>query len=280
MALIQTEVFAQMAQEKYLGKVVVRNLATDLGVLEGQVGQKVAFPKFKTISDVTDMTKFNGSTDKLVSEQLAQEDSEATIVQKGKSIFIRDYDSETALGNFIQNASDQVGTVIARAVDTDLLTECAGTSLKTATAAAKVITATEINSGLQNFGDDCNTQDMAGIVVNSLLLGSFFAMPEFVDITKTYNAGQTNGIVRNQLVGYFRGIPVFTTDKGTYNSTTSECNSYIIKKNALAYMEKRGLQTEQQRDANMGGTYVVANLIYAVKRLDDSGIVVLKKTIV
>mgnify|MGYP000858723874 CR=1 FL=1 len=277
--LIQPEIYAQMAQEKYEGKVVVRNLATDLGDLEGQVGSKIMFPKFKTISDAEDMTNFNGSTDSLTPEQLSQDGSEAIIKQKGKSIFVRDYDDLTSLGNFIQNASEQTGTVIARAVDSDLISECASSPLKSAIASGTAITEDEINTGLTLYGDDCNSEDFAGIVINSQLISSFLNMPLFIDATKT-TAILGNGVVTRGMLGSYRNIPIYVSDKNNYDSTAKECSTYIIKKNALAYMERRSLEVETQRDANKGGSYVVANLVYAVKRVVDDGIVLLKKTIV
>lgn len=277
--LIQPEIYGQMTQEKYVGKVVVRNLATDLGDLEGQVGSKIMFPKFKTIGDAEDMTNFNGSTDQLTPEQLSQDGAEATIKQKGKSIFVRDYSSLTSLGNFIQNASDQTGTVIARAVDSDLCGECEGSPLKSAVASGTAITEDEINTGLTLYGDDCNSEDFAGIIINSQLISSFLNMPLFVDATKT-TAILGNGIVTRGILGSYRNIPIYVSDKNNYNATTKECSTYIIKKNSLAYMERRALEVETQRDANKGGSYIVANLVYAVKRTADDGIVVMKKTIV
>ncbi|MDF2544246.1 MAG: hypothetical protein K0S47_3964, partial [Herbinix sp.] len=89
-----------------------------------------------------------------------------------------------------------------------------------------------------------------------------------------------NGIVRGGLVGYFLGIPVVMTDKGTYDSTANECITFIIKKNSLGYMTKRDINTEEEREASYKRSTIYSDMIYAVKLLADDGIVVVRKTIV
>lgn len=275
MALIVPSVYAQLVREKFLGKVKVANLSTNVGILENTVvGDTVIFPKFKTISDANEVVKGTQSP----IDSLDQDSSSAKIKMVDKIIRVFDMDNMTALGNQIEEASSQQAIVFARKLDSDLIAEAKGTPLKSATANAKAITAAEINAALQNFGDDADTEDMAGIVVNSLLDASFYAMAEFVDVNKTYTANG-NGIVQNGCIGYFRGIPVFHSDKNTYNSTTNECESLIIKKNALGYMEKKAIDIEEEREEKLHATDIVGDYVYAVKRLDDSGIVVLKKTI-
>jgi hypothetical protein len=88
-----------------------------------------------------------------------------------------------------------------------------------------------------------------------------------------------NGIVRNGLVGYYRGIPVFMANHGTYDSTTSECLTFIIKKNSLGFMTKRDISTEIKREPEYLRSTVYSNMIYACKLLADDGIVLMRKTI-
>lgn len=281
MALIIPEVFAQITREKMAGKVKVANLATPLGYLKDTtVGNTVTFPRFKWIGDTETMVK--GTP--LTPDALDQDSNQATIKQEGKAVRIFDIDDLTALGNQKDEASTQMGIKFARTLDLDLISECISAPYKVATAGAKAITAVELNSGINKFGDEQDTEDIAGIVVNSLLADSFYSMTEFVDKNKTYNA-DGNGIVRNGCIGFFRNIPVFLADHskgaiGTYDSVKAECVSFIIKKGALGYMEKRGIDIEPSREALLKATDIVGDYIYAVKRLDDTGIVVLRKTIV
>jgi hypothetical protein len=279
MALIKPTIYANLVREKYEGKAVMRNFAVDSGELTGTtVGAKVSFPKWSTITDAEDMTNFNGSTDELTSVQLAQTASEATVKQIGKAIFVRDYDNVTALGNAIDEAAVQHGIVISRKVDADLATEALTTALYSVAATPTAITAAELNSTIGLFGDEQDVEEFAGIVINSLLLPSFRGMTEFVDMTKS-NTTVGNGIIRRGLVGFFNGVPVYLSNKGTYDTTLSETITYVIKIGALGYMEKREIMVEEDRQPKKGGSDVVANLMYAVKLLKDDGVAILRKTV-
>lgn len=278
MAFIKPEIFTDIVTEKIKGKVVVSNLADDLGVLSGDVGETVSFPMFEAIGEATELTKGDG-----ISEvELSQVDSKATIKQiAAPGVVVYDIENKTALGNQVENGAMQQATSIARKVDADLIEECKKTKLKVATTSATEITAFEINKGLCMFGEDQDTSDMAGIVVNSMLASSFYSMNEFVDATKTYNNGVTNGVVQNGVIGSFRGIPVILSDKGTLDTSKNECVTYIIKKHALAKMFKseKIADVEVERQAKYKRTAIYTDAIYAVKLVNEEGVVVLRKTI-
>ena len=276
MAFIKPEVFTDIVTEKIKGKVVVSNLADDLGVLSGDVGDTVSFPIFGTIGEATELTKGNGIDE----AELSQVDSKAKIKQVASpGVVVYDIENKTALGNQVENAATQQATSIARKVDADLIEECKKTTLKVATAQANSITAFELNQGFVMFGDEQDTSEMAGIVINSMLSASFYSMDEFVDATKTYNGANNNGIVTNGCIGYFRGVPVYISDKGTLDS--SECITFIIKKHALAKMFKseKVADCEIERQAKYKRTAIYTDSIYAVKMVNTEGVVMLRKTI-
>lgn len=273
--LIVPEVYAGIVSAKFKGKVKVANLAQDLGFLKNTtVGDTVTFPKWKAITDAEEMTKGKA----LVPVNLEQTSSQAKIKQIGKAIRVYDVDDITAFGSAIDEGASQQGKVFARKLDTDLIAEALTTKLKVSVGNEKGLNATDINMGLAMFGDEMDTEDMAGIVINSLLVNSLWSMDEFVDKNKTYNA-DGNGIVRNGMIGYFRNIPVYVADHGTYDSVKNECVSLIIKKGALAYMTKRDINIELGRVALEKATDVVGDFIYATKLVNDEGVVVLRKTI-
>ena len=272
MSFIKPEIYGTIVTEKFKGRVVVEQLATDLGVLSGNVGDTVSFPMFNKIGDCSELTKGNA----ISVEELTQSESKATIKQVAKGVRIFDIDDLTALGNFVENASQQQAKVFVRKIDSDLLAECDKTTLKVSTVNEKEITAENLNHGFALFGDDCETSDMAGIVIHSMLTPSFYHMDEFVNANLTHTT-QGNGIVQNGCIGMFRGIPVFVSDKGTLDAT--ECKTYIIKKGALGKMYKRGINIEAERKASLKATDLYGDVIYAVKLLDTEGVVMLRKTI-
>ncbi len=275
MALIVPTIYADTVRAKYTGKVVIRNLAQDMGYLEGTiVGGTVTFPVFGTITDAEDMTA--GGFDELTPVSLAQTSDYATVKQLGKAVFVKDYDNLTALGNHVDEAATQTGIVIARGVDLDLLADAASTSLVTHTVAKLAITPTELDAGLALFGDEQDTEEMAGIVIHSKLIASFYDMDEFVDVNKTYNIGAPNGFMQRGIIGYYRHIPVYVSDKGiTWKTANSSCTSFIVKIGALGYMEKREIVVEEERKPRKGGSNIVSNLIYATKLVKADGVVMI-----
>ena len=277
MALIIPMVYAGLVREKFIGKVKIQNLATDLGELANStVGETVTFPKWKLLGDAEDVVKGTA----VGTESLEQGSTTATIKMVApKGVTVYDMDNITALGNAIEEGASQQAITIARKVDLDLITEALTSPLKFATAGAKVITADEINSALALYGDEQDVEEFQGIVINSFLLPSFIAMPEFTSIEKTY-VGASNGIVTGGMIGYFRGIKVFMANHGTYDSVKSECITLIIKKNSLGFMSKRAIKVEEDRKPSLFCSDVFSNMVYAVHLIADDGIVVVRKTIV
>jgi len=277
MALIKPEVFAPLVREKFEGNIRVAKLATNLGYLTNtNVGETVTFPKWSVLSDAEDVVKGTA----IGTEELNQTSSQATIKMVApKGTMIYDMDNLTMLGNAINEAATQHGIVIARKVDKDLIADALTSPLKSATEKGNAITAQEMLNALTLYGDNRDVETFAGIVINSLLLPSFIAMDEFTSMEKTYTNGG-NGIVRGGLAGYFLGIPVYLSDHGTYDATTNECITLIIKKNSLGFMTKRDINTEEKREPEYKRTTIFSDMIYATHLLADDGIVVVRKTIV
>lgn len=276
MSLIKPNVYAELVREKFEGRVKVLQLASDLGNIPefASHGETIVFPKWALISDASEMSKGVA----LIPEELQQTQATATVKQVGKAIRVFDSENLTAIGNQLDEGARQTSIVMARKIDTDLIAEMMTSDLKSATANAKAITATELDNALQLYGDERDVDDFAGIIVNSLLIPSFMGMKEFVDAMNT-TVTTGNGLVRNGLLGFFRGIPVYVSDKGTYNGVSNECITFIIKKNALGYKMKKNIDIELEREAKLKATDIVADMMYAVKLVADDGVVIVKKTI-
>jgi N4-gp56 family major capsid protein len=265
-----------MTTEKVKGKIRISNMATTLGELTGSVGDTVKFPLFKALSDSELMEK----GDKITTEELSQTSTSKKIMQYGKGVKIYDIEDLTALGNFIDNAQEQQARIFAKVLDNEMVKDIdANVILKKATTQADSILEAELIDAFQLFSDEQDNDEFAGIVVNSKLVPSFYAMDGFVSTSKTY-ATNGNGKIENGVIGYFRGsIPVVVADTNTYDSTLKECKSYIIKNGALGIMPKRGLNVEESRDASTKSTDVYADMIFACGLIQIDGVAVVRKTI-
>lgn len=277
--VIVPQVFKGIVSAKFKEKVKLLNLAVDMGDVPdfSEVGDTIHFPKFKTL-DTTKMVEM-AKGDILDVTELEQEDSTATIKQVGFASRVYDIVDLTAFGNHVDENGNQHAKIFARKLDTDLANEAQQTLLKVATTDAVAVTNAELSNAMAMFEDEIDTEEFAGIVINSRIVNSFYAMPEFVDKAKTYVA-DGSGIVVGGLLGYWRGIPVYVANHGTYDNVKNECITYIIKKGALGYKMKRDINIELERIAKAKATDVVTDMIYAVKLLADDGLVILRKTIV
>ncbi|HSH50518.1 MAG TPA: hypothetical protein VK982_02235 [Bacteroidales bacterium] len=273
MAFVKANIYADMVREKFKGKVKVLNLATDLGKLENVGrGDTISFPKWSLISDAKEMVK--GTP--LETEELQSTEQTVKVKQAGKAVRVYDSENLTSIGNQLDESATQTAILLARKLDADLIENLKTAPFQSPTADGKKITSEEIETAMLNFGDERDIEEFAGIVVNSFLIPSFYSMVEFTDATNT-TAMAGNGLITNGMLGYYRGIPVFVSDKGTYDDTTTTCVSFIIKKGAIGYMAAKDLDIELEREAKMKATDIVADMIYATALVKEDGVVVLKK---
>lgn len=279
MALIIPSVFADAINAKLdttlrIGRVAFN--ATETIPELRQAGDTVHFPTINRVATATNVTKGTALSPAVID----MTDSTATIQWIGSSMRVFDSEAAQIKGKVLDNVVEQVATAMAKRIDLDLTGAMDSEAVyKQATAGANAITATELFGALANFGDDIDTDSFAGVVINSRILPSFLGMDEFVSNNKTYQTSG-NGIVSDGIVGYFMGIPVIVCNNGTYDIAKAECKTYIVKKNALGYIFQREILIEEEREAKLLATDVVASSLYACKLLNLKGVVIARKTVV
>ena len=64
-----------------------------------------------------------------------------------------------------------------------------------------------------------------------------------------------------------------------WDATNSEPVIAIVKKGALGYIMQKETTIEEEREAKLLATDLIASNLYAVKLLDAKGVSILKKTI-
>ena len=271
------EVFADAVNEKLNKTLRFGSVAFDASSLVPEIknaGDTMHFPKIKRTATVENVVKGNA----LTPAELDMSDSTAEIKYIGSAFRIYDKDKAQVKGVLQDKIVAQVSDAMAEQIDTDLAAECDTAVYKSAVADAAKITSDELQKGIDNFGDSVDTDSFAAIIINSKLRSSFAGMDEFVNTGLTYQT-DGNGLVQNGVVGSYFGIPVIVTDNGTWDSTAGEAKTYIVKKDALGYVFQKAITVEESREALLLATDVVASSLYATKLLDDTGIVICRKTI-
>lgn len=280
MALIVPEVFSDAVNAKLDAALRIGRVAFDAtaNVPEAmQYGDTIHFPKLNRVVTASEVTKGTPLTPAAVD----MTDMSAPIKQVAASARVYDKEATQIKGPVMDEMVRQVADAMATKVDGDLVVAMDTDAVyKHASASATAITSSELDEAMNSFGDDVDTSKFAGIVINSRLRSSFMAMDAFTNVQKTFNhAEQANGIVADGVIGYYAGIPVILCDNGTYDATAKECKTYIVKRNSLGYVFQRNITIEEEREAKLLATDIIASSLYATKLMDTSGVVIIRKTI-
>ena len=280
MALIIPEVFADAVNAKLNASLRIGRVAFNAtpDVSEAmKYGDTIHFPKLNRVVSASEVTKGTPMTP----AEVDMTDMSASIKQVGASARVYDKEAAQIKGRVMDEMVRQVADAMATKVDGDLVVAMDTDAVyKHASASATAITSSELDEAMNSFCDDVDTSKFAGIIINSRLRSSFMAMDAFTNVQKTFNlAEQANGIVTDGVIGYYAGIPVILCDNGTYDATAKECKTYIVKRNSLGYVFQRNIAIEEEREAKLLATDIVAHSLYATKLLDTSGVVIIRKTI-
>lgn len=272
--LIIPQVYSTLVREKISNKVIVAQAADVDTTLIGQPGETIGYPKWKYIGDASDIA-VGTAMDSTMLEQTTEYATIKMIAPKG--VKVADYDNAVAMGNAIEEGASQQAVAISKKIDKDILAEARKTPLKSALATANTVTFDEMNAMLLTFGEDANKDDFAFIALHSTFVPSLLRMDGFVDATKTFNA-EGNGVQINNLLGYFRGIPIVVSD-ACYDTTAQEGFILAIKKGALKIVEKETPFVEVDRDASTRTSVVYTSQFYTAYLYADDGVCLAQKTL-
>ena len=269
--VIVPEVYSALVREKIKGKVKVAQFLVNVGDLHGKVGEVINFDKWGYIGDAKDWA----INTPMEVTQMKQTSTQATIKAiQAPAVKVADYDDEVALGNAIEEASEQQAIAVGRKYDTDAIA-CALTSpLKYKLGAKNTVTQDEMIAMLGLYGDDRDSADFDAIVISSLFAPSFYKMEMFTSRERTMTK-DGNGIAVNGVIGEFLGIPVVLSDR-LYDSTNTEGFILVMKKNAISIIPKENPFAEASRDAGLRQTTIYLSQFYAMALTDDTAIVVAK----
>lgn len=277
MAIIVPEVFADAVNSAMGVALRVGRVATDFTEMVEEItqyGGSVHFPVIDRISDAEAVTKGVA----IVPDTVSMTDAEAEIKQVAKSVRIFDKDQAQVKSALKDKMAQQLGESMAKAVDKDLVEEMKENAVYQENVTE--LTANAIENAFNVFGDDVDSDSFAGIVINSALRPIINGMDEFTSAEKT-NTAVGNGIVRDGVVGLFNNIPVILSNDGTSGKITVSGNEkdakmlFIVKKDALGYVYQKEAQVEEEREAKLLATDLVASELYAVKLVKSNGVSVL-----
>lgn len=279
MALYIPEIFSESVLEKLDSTLRIGRIATDYSSMFPalkEYGGTVNWISTKRVAEAVDVVK--GTP--LVFKNVDMKEIKSTIKQIASSDIV--YTVEMAQlpikkEQFVKDVTD----AIAKKVDSDLMDAILADAVYFSPQAnATTITATEIMKALEPFGDDLDGfANGGGLVVNSRLLPSIIAMPEFTSADKTYSTTQ-NGMFYQGYIGLFMGtIPVIIANTGTWDKDKNETVSVLAKAGALGFVVQQGVEIVEAYDIDLLATKIAATALLTTKLVDNSGVCVVRKTV-
>lgn len=277
--LIVPEVWGDAVMVSVQGSAVLLPLVDADDELVGQPGDTVHFPKFNYIGDAEDLTEGVAMTP----TKMSMTDSYATIKEAGKAVELTDTAVLTAIGRPNDQARVQLALSIARKIDSDIraaaeyeYTNAGGGDTEPTTAPLKITTTDAMSwgayvSAIALLGDEYEPSDIAGIVLHSTQHVALLNDDKFIS-SESFGAGAV--ITRGQ-VGAIGTVSVYVSDRASAGSTAGTRNALIIKRGAVQLKYKRRPLVETDRDILARTNIITTNVHYAVKRVDDRGVIVL-----
>ncbi len=270
--LIIPEVFADLVQAEFKGQTRVLPWAREDNTLEGQPGETIMFPKWNTLNELEDV----GEEETLALQTLSQTVGSATIKEAGTAVAYTDKADLTGLGDPGNEAVRQFGILIARKLDTSLI--AAAQEETAADAATKTREQVPYKFDAQTdafdwgtlvdatsqFGDEWEPDAGTGLFIRSEQRAQIMKDSQFIDASKLGAATP----VTTGTIGIIGGMPVIVTNR------LPENKFFIIRRGALGVLYKRRPIVETDRDILDRKNVITTNVHYAVKRLNDRGVLV------
>lgn len=266
--MIVPEVYADMVTAKFKGKLVIANFALTNTKLVGQPGDTIHFPKWNALTDAADLEEDVAMVPEVLT---STDDSEATVKEVGKAVTISDKAMLSGIGDPIGEATTQVGKVVARKIDADLVTE----AVTNCPVGRKILAADtdafhlKVADAKGLWGDEA--EDIAVLLIHSKMYTSLLKDANFISADK-YPAG----ILITGAIGTIYGVPVLITDRMPYVALTEVATSLMLQRNALGYITKRAPLVETARDILKRNNLITTNVHYAAKLVNGDGIAVIE----
>jgi N4-gp56 family major capsid protein len=266
------QVWADLIQASFLGQVRVLPHALQDDTLVGKPGDTVTFPKWNTLTDLTQLSEGVA----MVPEAIDQTATKATIAEFGKAVEYTDTRDLVGLGDVETEVVRQYGILAARAVDTSLITVAAASTAADApnkiAASAPLTYASPAGTGgtaltwpiitgaIAQFGDEWDPADFSGLFIRSDAQAKLFVDSQF---TNAGALGASTPVARGQ-IGTIAGLPVIVTDR------LATGKFMLLKRGAIGVLYKRRPIVEHDRDILKRTNVVTTNVHYAAKRLNEA----------
>lgn len=245
---------------------IMRNLVKNY-TMGNNNGKTITVPKYAPITatavaEGTDLAAATGDGGNF--QQLSTTSAVLEVSEVGVMATVTDLALRTSASNVVADAGRLMGEAIAKKMDTDLIGLFAalngGTTIGDGTGALTPAQIFEAVAKLRNNGIVGND---IFCVVNPLVA---YDMKSALTSTFGGHAGDlSNEALRNGYVGSVAGVNVFES-----SNVAADGVGAVFHRDALALATMQDIQIEQQRDASLRATELVATAVYGKGELFDN----------
>lgn len=198
---------------------------------------------------------------------------------KAKAVQISDIVKTQSKYNLAETYGTQIGKVLARAVDADVLLELRTGSTNTALDSTTGATYTQIVNLVTGLDIKNVPLDDRAFVVNGKMMGDLRLMPEF---TRYDAIGSVNPSVAksatNSLIGFVYGIAVYMTNNiEVVTGTPPKDFNWLFHKSAIGLVVEETPKMEHDRTALNLADDIIGSTIYGLKTLRPDHSIALKR---
>tara|TARA_R100000152_G_C6769069_1_gene194776 strand:- start:699 stop:1595 length:897 start_codon:yes stop_codon:yes gene_type:complete len=266
------EIWAEGIYKFFERKSVFRGLVDDYSALFGSAG-------FGDVLHIPEMSLISASDKSAGSD--VEYDATATTetqltVNKHKYVakIFEDVLMIQANADLVEKYSRVMGESLARQVDSDIYTELSSLEDSLVLSADDTLTAAKFEEALATLGEaDVPYMDgETAMVVNPTLFADILNPSSGVAqyFIRNDAVGEGNRGLRTGMVGSLYGIDVYMSNTVGTGGNANTISGAIFHKSAVAFASQQDVRIQSEYSIDALGTKVVADMLYGVKRIDDT----------
>lgn len=176
--------------------------------------------------------------------------------------------------DMVERYSRMMGEALSRQVDSDIWTELQSLEDSLNLSADDTLTAAKFEEALATLGE-ADVPYMDGdvsMVVNPTLFADILNPAAGIAqyFIRNDAVGEGNRGLRSGLVGSLYGMDVYMSNTISTGGNANTISGAIFHKSAVAFASQQDVRVQSEYSIDALGTKVVADLLYGVKRIDDT----------
>ena len=268
-AVFIPEIWSEAIFKFFDAKLKLRGSVDDYSALVTSGGDTINIPKIA----------MDGTNDKAVNTEVTYsisgtETSVALAINKHKYLanIFEDMAVIQSSPELLTKYTQMMGESLARGVEDDIWSELDGFQTTQALAADNRVQADDLEAVLNTlYSQDIDPNSCSFIVNNEILSDMLNPSGGIAQYFIRQDAVGDGAGLRTGAVGLIYGMDVFYSRSIASSASTGTKVGAVYPKEACAFAAQQDVRVQSQYDVGFLGTKVVADMLYGVKLIDESG---------